>query len=215
MSDIIREVDEEIRREHWQKLWNRYGKLLFGGAIGIVVVTAAIVGWREFDKSRRLEQGDKFVAAVAAAEASDSPSASADAMAALAEQAAPGYAVLARFREAWLRADAGEREAAIAAYDALAADGSAEPMFRDLAVLYSVRLQADVGEPAGLIERLAPLTAEDGVWRYSARELTAILHLGAGDTAVAREAFQILADDLLAPEGLRARAAEMLRAMAN
>ncbi len=215
MSDIIREVDEQIRRENWEKLWKRYGRFLFGAAVGVVVVTAAIVGWREFDKSRRLEQGDNFAAAVAVAEASDSPSASADAMAALAEQASPGYAVLARFREAWLRAEAGEREAAIAAYDALAADGSAEPMFRDLAVLYSVRMQADVGEAAGLIARLAPLTAEDGVWRYSARELVAILHLGAGDTAAAREAFQFLADDLLAPEGLRARAAEMLRAMAN
>lgn len=215
MSDIIREVDEEIRRENWQKLWQRYGKFLLAAAVGLVLGTAAVVGWREYDESQRLRQGENFAAAVAAAESAESRSASADTMAALAEDAADGYAMLARFREAMLRAEAGESEAAIAVYDALAGDDSLEPMFRDLAVLYSVRVQADTGDAATLIARLAPLTSEIGEWRYSARELTAILHLGAGDKAMAREAFQFLADDLLAPEGLRARAAEMLRATEN
>jgi hypothetical protein len=215
LSDIIREVDEELRRENWEKLWKRYGKFLFGAAVGLVAATAAVVGWRAYDKDQRLKQGNNFAAAVATAESSESLSASADAMAALAENAAAGYAMLAGFREAMLRAEAGEREAAIAIYDALAEDDSVEPMFRDLAVLYSVRVQTDTGDAATLIARLAPLTAEDGDWRYSARELTAILHLGTGDVAAAREAFQLLADDLLAPEGLRARAAEMLRATAN
>lgn len=215
MSDIIREVDEEIRRENWQKLWKRYGKFVFGAAVGAVAVTAAVVGWRAFDKDQRLKQGSNFAAAVATAESSGSLSASADAMAALAENAAAGYAMLAGFREAMLRAEVGEREAAITLYDALAEDDSVEPMFRDLAVLYSVRVQTDTGDAATLIARLAPLTAEDGDWRYSARELTALLHLRVGDMAAARETFQLLADDLLAPEGLRARAAEMLRATAN
>jgi hypothetical protein len=215
LSDIIREVDEEIRRENWQRLWKRYGKFLFAAAVGAVAVTAAVVGWRAYDKDQRLKQGNNFAAAVATAESSESPAASADAMAALAHDAAAGYAMLARFREAMLRAEGGEREAAIAIYDALAEDNSVEPMFRDLAVLYSVRVQTDTGDAAALIERLAPLTAEDGAWRYSARELTAILHLRVSDMAAARETFQLLADDLLAPEGLRARAAEMLRATAN
>ncbi len=215
MSDIIREVDEEIRRENWENLWKRYGKFLFGAAVGAVAVTAAIVGWREYDESRRLEQGNNFTAAVAAAESTESRSDSADIMATLAEDAADGYAMLARFREAMLRAEAGEREAAIAVYGALATDDSVDPMFRDLAILYSVRVQADSSDAPALIARLEPLTAEFGVWRYSARELTAILHLRAGDAAAARETFQLLADDLLAPEGLRARAAEMLRATEN
>lgn len=167
MSDIIREVDEELRRENWEKLWKRYGKFVFGAAVGLVAATAAVVGWRAYDKDQRLKQGNNFAAAVATAESSESLSASADAMAALAENAAAGYAMLAGFREAMLRAEAGEHEAAIAIYDALAEDDSVEPMFRDLAVLYSVRVQTDTGDAATLIARLAPLTAEDGDWRCS------------------------------------------------
>jgi hypothetical protein len=213
LSDIIREVDEELKRENWQKLWKRYSRFLIGAAVISVAVTAAIVGWREYDASQRLVIGDRFAAVLADAESSDSPAASADAMAAFAAGAPDGYAVLARLREAKLRADAGDRVAAIAIYDSIAGDGSADRMFRDLAILYSVRTQADDGDPDALIARLSPLGAETSTWRYSARELTAILYLRAGDIEASRAAYQQLADDLLAPQGLRARAAEMLRAI--
>ena len=213
MSDIIREVDEELKRENWQKLWKRYGKFLIGAAVLSVAATAAIVGWREYDASQRLAIGDRFAVVLADAESSGTPAASADAMAAFAEGAPDGYAMLARLREAKLRADAGDRGAAIAIYDSIAADGSADIMFREIAILYSVRTQADDGDPDALIARLSPLGAETGTWRYSARELTAILHLRAGDIEASRAAYQQLADDLLAPQGLRARAAEMLRAI--
>lgn len=213
MSDIIREVDEELKRENWQKLWKRYGKFLIGAAVFSVAATAAVVGWREYDASQRLAIGDRFAAVLADAESSDTPAASADALSAFAAGAPDGYAMLARLREAKLRADAGDRGAAIAIYDSIAGDGSADRMFRDLAILYSVRTQADDGDPDALIARLSPLGAETGTWRYSARELTAILHLRAGDIEASRAAYQQLADDLLAPQGLRARAAEMLRAI--
>ncbi len=213
MSDIIREVDQELKRENWQKLWKRYGKLLIGAAVFSVAATAAIVGWREYDQGQRLVVGDRFAAVLADAESSGTPAASADALAAFAEGAPDGYAVLARLREAKLRADAGDRAAAIAIYDSIAADGSVDIMFREIAILYSVRTQADDGDPDALIARLSPLGAETGTWRYSARELTAILHLRAGDIEASQTAYQQLADDLLAPQGLRARAAEMLRAI--
>ena len=213
MSDIIREVDEELKRENWQKLWKRYGKFLIGAAVLSVATTAAIVGWREYDKSQRLAVGDRFAVVLADAESSATPAASADALAAFAAGAPDGYAILARLREAKLRADAGDRAAAIAIYDSIAADGPADIMFREVAILYSVRTQVDDGDPDALIARLSPLGAETGTWRYSARELTAILHLRAGDIEASQAAYQQLADDLLAPQGLRARAAEMLRAI--
>ena len=98
-------------------------------------------------------------------------------MAALAADAPAGYATLARFREAKYRADAGDRPAAIALYDSLASDTAVEPMLRDLATLYSVRMQIAGGDPAALTARLAPLTEEGNPWRYSAGELTAVLAL--------------------------------------
>ncbi len=98
----------------------------------------------------------------------------------------------------------------MATYDSLAGDSSAGETYRDLAVLLSVQHQLDSGDPDGLMARLAPLTAEDNPWRYSALELTALLANRAGDRARAREIFTRLGDDAGAPQGLRARAREML-----
>ena len=213
MSDIIREVDEELRREDWENVWKKYGKYVLAAAVGVVVATAAVVGWWEFEKSQRLAQGDNFAAAVATVENSEKPEEAAEVMAEFATDATAGYAALARFREAKYRADAGDPAAAIDLYDRIAGDSSVEPMLQDLATLYSVRMQIGGGDLAALTVRLEPLVADDNEWRFSARELTAVLALAAGDTEAARQIYAPLADDLEAPQSLRSRAAEMLRAL--
>ena len=49
MSDdsFIREVDEELRSDRVQEFWNKYGKLVIGVAVAIVVVTG---GYRFYEK---------------------------------------------------------------------------------------------------------------------------------------------------------------------
>ena len=213
MSDIIREVDEELRRENWEKLWKKYGKLAIAAAIALVLGTAAVVGWREFDRSQRMAAGDRFGAVIADVENTKDPAQAADMLAAYVPDAPDGYATLARMREAKLRADAGDREAAVAIYDMLAVDSAAEPLFRDLAALYSVRMQVDSGDPITLNARLSPLAADGNPWRYTAREMQAVVAMNSGDITAAREIFTRLADDMDTPDSLRARATEMLRAM--
>ena len=214
MSDIIREVDEELRREDWENVWKRYGGYVIGAAVAIVVGTAAVTGWREYDSRQKMAAGDAFATVVEKVETSGlTPAQGADALAAYSVGAPAGYSVLARFREAKLRADAGDRQAAIALYDRLSADTGVDSMFRELAVLYSVRMQVGEGDSAALTARLEPLAGAGSPWRYSARELKAVLALAAGDTVAAKAGFATLADDLDAPQQLRARAAEMLRAV--
>lgn len=213
MSDIIREIDEDLRREDWEKVWRRYGKFVIAGAVGIVLVTAAVIGWREYDERQRAAAGERFAEIIERAELTGEPAAAADILAEYAAGAPDGYATLARLRQAKLVADAGDRAAAAAADDAIAADGGTSDLFQDLAVLYAVRMRIGAEEPAALVERLDPLTGDERAWRYSARELKAIILLGAGDVPAAREIYARLADDLDAPRGQRARAAEMLRAI--
>jgi hypothetical protein len=43
VSDIFREIDEEVRREQFMKLWERYGNLLIAACVVLVV---AVAGWR-------------------------------------------------------------------------------------------------------------------------------------------------------------------------
>ena len=45
MSDIFREVDEDIRRDQIKKLWDRFGPYVLGLALLIVLGTAGYRGW--------------------------------------------------------------------------------------------------------------------------------------------------------------------------
>ena len=119
------------------------------------------------------------------------------------------------FEEAELLAKSGDRKAAAAAYDRIAATGGLDPVFRQIATLLSVMQGLPDADPHAAIDRLAPMTASGNPWRSTALELTASALLKSGDKSGALEVCKTLADDLAAPQGTRARAAEMAAALAS
>ena len=211
MSDIFREIDEELRRENLLKLWSRYGKYVIAVAVLALLIAGSVVAWREHQASERRAQAGRFASALTLARGGKSAEA-AKLFAALGQEGG-GYSLLASFQSAELLAKAGDRPGAIAAYDRLAQSTGIDPEFRDLAVLLSVMHALPDGDPNAAIERLKPLTQSGNPWRASALDLTAAAKLKAGDRAGALEIYKQLADDPSAPQGLRARAAEMTAAL--
>jgi hypothetical protein len=212
VAEIFREVDEDVRRARYEKLWKAYGKYIVGAAVGIVVATVAVVGWRQYQLGQREAEGERFAAALALAAEGRSADA-ANAFTELAGEAGRGYRVLARFQAAAALKDSGAADRAVAIYDQIAAEGGAGATLRDLAALLAVQTLFDQASASELEQRLERLLGDDNPWRYSARELAALVALKSGDTSAAREGFAALADDAGAPAGLRARATEMLAAI--
>lgn len=213
MADIFREIDEELRRERLEKLWQRHGKLIIAMAAAVVVGTAAYVGWQRYDENRRLALAEQYGAAVALADPNAGDLAKADAaLAQLADQGG-GYGALAALERAAVKAKAGDLDGAGAIYEQLANKDSEPQNLRDLARLLRAMRLLDSGDPAALKASLEPLTAPDNPWRFSARELIGLLALKSGDRAQATEVFTQLADDQSAPAALRARAAELAAAL--
>lgn len=209
MSEIFREIDEELRRDNLVKLWQDYGKYAIALAVGAVLVTGGVVEWRDYQLKQRQAEGVRYDAALELARKGRDAEA-ADVFAGIAGEASAGRAVLARLEDAALRAKAGDQDKAVALYDALAQDGSVAPAYRDLSRLLAARYSFDKGEPASIIARLKPLTEPDNPWHATALELTAAAQLKAGDKVEALADYKRLADDLNAPQGLRTRAAEMV-----
>lgn len=209
LTEIFREIDEELRLEKLQRVWRRYGAFIIALVIGVVLGTAAYVAWKNYTESQRLERARAFAAAMdQAAQASD-PAAAVSAFAALAE-GDDAYAALARLHQAAAEQRAGNSAAAAAIYESLIADGALARQFRDLAMILLAMNTLDTADPDQLSARLAPLTAPDNPWRYSAQELTALLALRKGDTSRARDILTALAQDRGAPIGLQQRADELL-----
>ena len=213
MSDIFREIDEELRRDNLQQLWARYGRYVIGLAVLAVLATGAVMGWREYQLHQREAEGMRYEAALELARQGKNSDA-AEAFAVLAQNASGGRAALSRLAEGVAKGRAGDIDGAIAAYDQLAADTSADSLFRDIATLLSARYMLDKGDPKAVIARLAPLTSATSPWHGLALELTATAELKAGDTAKARTDFEALAKDNSVSQGVRQRATEMQAAIA-
>jgi hypothetical protein len=212
VSDIFREIDEELRRDNLLKLWSRYGRYVVAAAVLALAVAGGFAAWRAHQLSERQAQSARYASALALARAGKSGDA-ATVLATVAKEGG-GYSVLASFENAALLAKAGDHRKAAAAYDRAAEAGGASPTFRDLAVLLSVMQQTLDADPKAAVARLAPLTAAGNAWRPTALELTAAARLKLGDAKAALAIYKGLADDLAAPRSLRARAAEMTAALA-
>lgn len=214
MSDIFREVDEDLRRDQIMTFWKRYGGLVIAAAVLVVAATAGNVGWKHWRTTRMEERTSVLSDALAKLRPADEytqpdTKAAADALAAASAKLGEGHADLARLYEAGLRARDGQRDDAVKLYDQVAGNGGADPMLRDLATLLSVQLQLDTGDAAALRGRLAPLLKPGSAWRASATEASGLLAARAGDNAGAAALFKELSDDTTAPQGLRARATEL------
>jgi hypothetical protein len=212
VSDVFREVDEDLRSESYQKLWDKYGKLLIGAAVGVVVVTAIWQAWSGWQRGRNEADGERYMAAAQVAARGQTGAAIAM-LEQLEGEAGEGYATLSRLQRAAALVKAGDRREAVSLYDAVAADDAVDPSLRDLATLLAAQNLVDTADRPTLERRLAALVLEDSPWRFAARELLAIAALRTGDSAAARDYFTKLADDPATPQGVRARAAEMLAAL--
>lgn len=211
MSDIFQEIDEELRRENFAKLWQRYGSYLIALAVLIVVATGGVAGWRQYQLSQRQAEGARYSVALDLLRQGKDKDAD-EVFGEVARQASGGHEILARFEQAALKARAGDVKDAVALYDGLAADNAAGPVYRDLATLLSVQYQLKDGDPKALVQRLAPLTSAENPWHPTALEFTALAQLKAGDEKEALAIYQRLASDPASPQGVRARAGEILAA---
>lgn len=210
MADIFHEVDEAVRRERLEKIWQRYGTYIVAAAL---LAVAAVGGWRGYDYlqwQKAQEAGAQFEAAMTLAEAGKHQEA-ADAFAKVVKDGAGGYPVLARLREA---AELGSRDpkAAVAAYDALAADSGIGQRFQDLAALRAGFLLVDTAPYNEMSRRLEPLAAPGRTFRHSARELLALSAWRHNDTTTARRWAEQIISDGETPGAIRSRV-EVLIAM--
>ncbi len=205
MADIFHEVDEEVRRERLQKLWDRYSIYIIAVAVLIVAAIGAWRGYEWWTAKQAAAAGAKFEAALTLSEQGKHAEAEA-AFAQIAAEAPAGYRMLARFRAAAELAPTKAADAA-KAYDEIAGDPSLSKTLQDLAGLRAGMLLADSASLSEMKKRLDPLTAPGRSFRASARELLALSAWHHHDFTAARHYIDMMTADAETPPGARARAA--------
>jgi hypothetical protein len=204
MSDIFKEVDEDIRREQLRKLWNRFAPYVIGVAVLIVAGTAGYRGWEYWQERQAQTTGDRFIEAVQLS-VDGQPEAAIAALETIVADGSGGYPALAGFRIAAEKATAGDPDGAVAAYDAIAARGGTPEEIRTLARLRAAMIAVDIGSFDDLKARIGDLATTGNPWRHTARELLGLSAFRAGDYGTAAAYFDEIANDQESPEDLKQR----------
>jgi hypothetical protein len=209
LADIFHEVDEDIRRERLNRLWNRFGPYLIGLAALIVVGIGGWRGYEYYQTQKSAEASTQFEAAMALADAGKQAEAEA-AFARLAETAGTAaYRTMARLRQAASLTQS-DPKTAVSIFDSVAADNAAGRNFQDLAALRAGFILVDTASLDDMKQRLEPLTGAQRAFRHSAREMLALSAWRAGNMADARRWSDLIVNDAESPTGMRQRMEALL-----
>ena len=203
MSDIFREVEEDVRREKLEKFWKAYGDYLIALAAVIVIGIAGFELWQRYEATQR----DKASVAFSAAQRITNPKLAAVAFADLAKTAPKGYALLARLEQAHSLLAIGQTSEALAIYKQIADEDKSGA--GAVARLREGWALADTSSRADLEALLAPLRQPSGAWTQLADEILAFSDYHSNQTAKATAEFNALANDTNSPQQLRVRARAM------
>ena len=211
MADIFQEVDEEVRREQLQKLWERYGNFVIAA---LRSHRRRVGGWRGYEwwqAKKAAESGAAFEPRCRSPQAGkhqggreppspSSPPTAPRAIACWRDCAKPpSWRAPTEGRGGRLRRHRGRQECR---------SGHRGPGRRCA--------PASCWSTPRLIPksatRLEPLTAADRTFRHSARELLALSAWKSGDMAAARQWTDMIMTDPQTPGGTRSRAEVLERA---
>ena len=64
MSDIFREVEEDVRRERLEKWWKKYGDYVIAGVSVIVIGVAGCKLWQHYEEQQRLKASSRIPSAL-------------------------------------------------------------------------------------------------------------------------------------------------------
>lgn len=213
MVDFISEVEEELRKDDYNKFLRKFGPLIIGLLIGVVMVVGYLE-WRDYSQDRMAR-----AAAFSYLEADDllqdgkSEEAS-RAFLALADVAPDGYAGLSLMRAAIIASEAGNAAEAIRLYDAAAVRFNEERHIH-LTSLKAAYVVANRGDWSDVDQRASALAAQDAPYEFLARELIATAALNMGDTDRARAEFSYLDTIPGVPDTIARRAEQALILMNN
>jgi hypothetical protein len=213
-DSFLREVQDEIRRDQFMKLWERFGIV----AIAAVVLLFVGVGVYKWNESSRIaseqKAGANFEAATRLA-AEGKADEALKAFEAIAKNGPSGYAALARLRVAAEHVKAARTAEALAAYEAISADAGTDQLLRDFATLQAAVLRLDQADWTEMKNRLTPLLDEAKPWHAEAREVLGIAALKAGNNEEATKLFEQLLGDRATTSGVSRRAQEMLAVLTD
>lgn len=192
---LMREVDEEVRRERLQHFWKTFGSYVVGASVLIVITTVGIVGWQSYERSNDAKLTSQLLASQQA-ELEKKPTEAEALLKSVIGANDVSLSPLAqiRLRELYLRE--GKTKEASELQLTSQKDKDAFGWFADM-------LAADD-------KKLQDLNTADNPFRATSRELLAVRYLKEKNYGAASQLLKAIRDDAETPPTMKERADMLL-----
>ncbi len=208
MVDFISEVQEELRKDDYNRWLRKYGPYVAALLVAIVMA-AAYIEWKKAHDNRQSEQlSAVYLQAAEAAEAGASDQAFNEFLN-MSQDAPAGYAGLSLMRAAEIKLDEGDQAEAVRLLDE-AANAFEYPRHQQLAQLKAAYILTAQGRYDDVRMRVTPLSESEQPYAFLAKELLGFIEKETGNYKAAREQFLYLERIPGAPPGVQARARQYL-----
>jgi len=200
MSELFREIEEEVKRERLENAWKSFGRFAIWGSVAIVLFTAIYVAWDDYNQLQEEAKTSQFLSGNERMNTGDYKGA-VSIFSGLTSDSSSSYYALAMLKKAEAQYQAGDDDGSKKTYAALAQNDNSSG-FGALVKLKTL----DAGEAIDA-PQLSPFyhtLAEQKAWQL----------LGSGKKSEAADIFASLASDNNTPSSLANRAKEVLRMVA-
>lgn len=207
-SDLLREAEDEIRRETVEGTAKKLAPFFIGAIILALIGGGAYQYWQGYQEKRLNETSVNYYAAMDKLRNGDFEGGAKD-LEELAKNAPNGFATLATIQRGAVLQEKGDNPNALKAFDD-AAKLAANADMKNLARLRAAYIASSLETKEKLDARLTDIINSKTAFVGLARELKAAVAWNNGDAKSAKAEYELLQLDPNVPEGLRARAGQAI-----
>ena len=210
MANIFNEVDEDIRKERYKKLWSSYGKYLIGLIISIILIFSInqfLVSKNIADNKRLL---DIYFSAAEDIEKNQFELAN-ESLNKIYNDKNATLAAFSAFKlsETYLKNN--NRIDAIAVLENIFSNNSLETIYRELALYKYIMINFDVLDISDIESKISIINNKEGQFNPYFKELLGIKYITIGDKAKASSIFNELSSSENTPFDLKIRLEKLIQ----
>ncbi|MBL8686412.1 MAG: tetratricopeptide repeat protein [Alphaproteobacteria bacterium] len=216
MNEILREIEEDLRREQMNKIWKKYGQWLLWLIVLVIASTIGIVWWQHESQRQQEERAQLFYQI----QQSITTNSAADIEPAVAvlQEKEDGYAILSKMVLAQSFEKQEKFDSALDVYKNIINTSNLHDPYRQLAVVrFSLLvLQLPNAEQSLITEAVTLLNSTnsvENVFYWTSRELEVFYALKQGQFVEAKQKIIAVVDSPNVPVGMRRRLTELLKTL--
>jgi len=202
MSDILRQIDEDLRKDKLLRIWKLYGIYI----IGFILICLLSLGGYQYYQSSVHSKNEAIVEKYINAINSSDISVSINQLIELDESSNSYIKGLAKLKRAELYFTTEKKDQALELLESISIDESLDRIIRDTALYKYLMIKLDVMDKDSYLKIIDSEHLKESKFKYLFKELKGLKLLIEGDQINSQEIFESIISDKDSPIDIRTRA---------